>query len=457
MGTNATVHFGVEPAPPFGTSTSSRNVVDQYGNRWLGKGFSSWRMSQSLTNTEITTALEAVAGLGFNAVQVAPCGVNISNAGKYTNAVGNPFFATANNGTTSTTAWTGFLGAAWSSMDWIVSESERLGITVIFSFFLSVVITNSGAANDMEASTNANMEAIGIKIANRYLSAPNLIWSVEADGDFLPGSTIGRRIDYVFKGIIATQTTPRLIFNEPGTDGTTYGQFIVDEGTDPTGFQWWRNSVNGMYSYGANAVELFDGVYAQDTSRPVWDSEPPYANAPHYGTGGSAVNRQNMRERNYSDFIRGAVAINYGDEDWWGFDDEGLYERTSFSWTQVPTVTESVQAGYAWDIVDAYMWDATWAPVSTLVTTGLGTGDTKAAQGASSTAAVAYFPSSRTVQVDTTIITGTANVRLRWYDPTAGTFTSITASEAQQTGRAVTYPSAHADTSNDWVLVVDLA
>ena len=48
-------------------------------------------------------------------------------------------------------------------------------------------------------------------------------------------------------------------------------------------------------------------------------------------------------------------------------------------------------------------------------------------------------------------------MRLRWFDPTTGTYVDISDSEAQRTNRSVSYPSAHQDGTSDWVLVVDLA
>jgi hypothetical protein len=57
--------------------------------------------------------------------------------------------------------------------------------------------------------------------------------------------------------------------------------------------------------------------------------------------------------------------------------------------------------------------------------------------------------------VDTTAITSGRNVGLRWYDPANGTYTVISATEPKNSNRSVSYPSAHKDGSNDWVLVVD--
>jgi hypothetical protein len=86
---------------------------------------------------------------------------------------------------------------------------------------------------------------------------------------------------------------------------------------------------------------------------------------------------------------------------------------------------------------------------------GLGSGDDKAASGYSSSAGVVYFPNRRGITIDTRAITGGRNVRLRWYDPTNGTYTVISASEPKNPGRSVSNPPAHQDGFSDWVLVVE--
>ena len=128
------------------------------------------------------------------------------------------------------------------------------------------------------------------------------------------------------------------------------------------------------------------------------------------------------------------------------------------TWQQVGAHSHTVQQSYAWTVIDQYVADPTWVPDDgSFLRTGSDAGDTKAAAGRSDTAAIAYFPSSRRVVVDTTVIAGTGQVRLRWYDPTTGEYTGVSASEAQQAGRSVPYPTSHADGSSDWTLVVDLA
>jgi Protein of unknown function (DUF4038)/Putative collagen-binding domain of a collagenase len=434
--------------PRWPTKIANRKIVDQFGDPFPLKIMSAWGMAQLLTKSEITQALEGLRAQGFNAVNVAGVGgVNVQSdwtAGQFKNRAGTGFF-------TGTAFQTPLNNGGMSSTDWIQSECERLGMVLVFSFFVSY--GSSGIAPAVTSATNAQMRTTGQNIATRYLNAPNVVWHVEADTGWQPADPIGRRLDYLFRGITETQTSPRLILAEPYLGGDGNGMFIANEGTDPTGYQWLHLSTDALYQYEDDSVVQADAVWANTSTYPVWDSEPPYAKATDKYGGNF---HQQLRERNYSVFIRGYSGINYGDEDFWRFGRTGFYDGGD-TWQDVLTNTETTQARYAWDIVDRYIADSTWARTSSFVTTGVGTTETKAAVGSSDTAALAYFPSARSVVVDTTIIPGSEPVRLRWYDPTSGRYTNVATSEPRRTNRSVAYPSAHSDGSNDWVLVVDLA
>lgn len=448
MGLSATVRFGPLPEPLFATSvdTVNRKVLDQNGDVYPMYVMSSWGMAMRLSNADITTALEGIHAKGFNVANISVGGgVNVQsdwNSVQYKNQAGSNYW--------SGTPWASSLGSAWSSVDWCRSECERLGMTMMMSFFVS--FGTSGIGPDIEAVTNVQMRAAGVAIATRYLTAPNIVWEVEVDDGMAADTTRGRRIDYLMRGITETETTPRLQFVEPLLNGTAGFEYITGQGTDPTGYQWFHISTDAMYSYSTSSVDQIEAVWGDNTDYPVWDSEPPYAAR-------TGFTNADLRERNYSDFIEGFCAINYGDEDWWRFGLTGFYTRGGgFEWDDVLTHTNTVEAGYAWGLLDTYCKVLDWAP-SSFVTTGTGTGDTRAAAGACSTAALAYFPNSRTIQVDTTILSGTSSVRLRWFDPTNNTFTTIAASEAQNATRSVTHPgnSSNSAGASDYVLVVDLA
>ena len=421
---------------------SGRRIVDQLGDPYLMKIFSSWGMAQNLTDAEITEALEGVAPRGFNAVNIAPNGVRVQDEWvKYENVAGENFFTGS--------PFASSLGPAWATMDHIVAEAQRLGITVVFSFFVSY--GESGIGPELTAASDANAYDYGVAVASRYRDAPNIVWHVEADTGWQPEDPIGRRLDSIFHGIADTETTHRLIIAEPYLDGTGYQMFISEEGTGNSAYQWLHLSTNAVYDYGNDAVEQFDAVWDEDgaTDYPVWDSEPPYASSTHY----DGDSRQQLRERNYATFIRGGSGINYGDEDWWRFGKLGLFDG-GLEWPEVPDSATTVDAQLAWSLLDADVADRTWTPDDgAFVTDGLGTGDTKAASGYSRLSGLVYKPDSSSITIDLTIFTDAA-VHVRWYDPTAGSFTDVGDFPTIGT-QVIAHPGSNASGDPDWVLVVD--
>ena len=325
-------------------------------------------------------------------------------------------------------------------------------------------------------------------MATRYAGYPNIVWHVMGDFGWSYNQGPGLALDALFHGIKDTEgTTHRLIIAEPANGSTSFDQFISEEGAK--GYQWFKQSANTVYDYGSNSVEQFDKVYNRTgaTRYPVVDIEPPYVNAPHYHMGRALVRldfhhaafcrcnwlagrrcspscdmdqqNQELRERNYSTFIRGGAGINFGHEKWWPFGVTGLFDGGP-NWLDILTEPPQQCAKYAWTLLDTYVPDNSWTrDDGTFLKTGLGSGDDQAASGYSSSAGVVYFPTSRTITVDTTAITGGKNVKLRWYDPTNGTYTVISASEPKNSSRSVLYPRCrmppHGDGFNDWVLVVE--
>ena len=68
---------------------------------------------------------------------------------------------------------------------------------------------------------------------------------------------------------------------------------------------------------------------------------------------------------------------------------------------------------------------------------------------------MAYVPSNRTITVDMSRLSGP--VTARWYDPSAGTFASISGTPFANSGsQQFTTPGANADGTDDWVLVLEV-
>jgi hypothetical protein len=430
-------------APRWPSSIVGRKVLDQHGRVYLIRTFSSWGMASHLSNANITSALEGLAANGFNGVTVW-----IGGGANY----GSDWFPRYVHKATGQRFWTGkpwasSLGPAWRSLDYLVSEARRLGIFVWMS--LNGGFGTYGARPDWEAVTNRSMHNAGVAIANRYRTARNVGWHVMFDDSSVSTtSTAGRRVEAFFAGVNSAEGARRrpVRWVEAGN-----GLSTSDQGWLKTANL--RATVNTWYDYGSNSTQIAETGYKQVGAVPVGDAEPPYDGAPHY-TGNAS---QQLRERSYATFLEGGSLINYGHEDWWRFGLTGLYSE-GLTWQQVQRDPHTIQQSYAWRLLDRYVAKRTWVPERGLfLRIGTGRGDTKAAAGRSPTAAIAYFPSRRSVIVNTTVIAGTGRVRLRWYDPTNGRFSTISASELQRRSRSVSYPSRHSDGSDDWVLVVDRA
>jgi hypothetical protein len=422
-------------------SISGRKVLDQHGAIFVMPCMSSWGLTTNLSDAEITTAVGEVAANGFKAMVVMV-------GGGYSVGTGWNVYSTVDHGNLWTgTPWASSLGAGWLAVDHFVDECADNDLVAVLSF--AGGNGDTGAGDDWQAVTNTDMRNAGIAIASRYAGDPHIQWHVMFDNDDSVGGTRGQRINALFDGINDTEGA--------GTRPVRWCEVLNGSTTnekgwyDPTGATTdTRFSINCIYEYTGDSAVQLEAAYAE-TSGPIGDCEPLYVGH-GYPSGNNA---QQYRERNYAVFVEGGCLINFGHEDWWTFGASGV-GFTSGDWSDVQASTELVQASYAWSLIDAYCRDATWAPTSSFVTTGEGATDAKAAQGASNTAALAYFPDNRTVAVDTTILAGTANVRLRWYDPTTGTYSTIAASEAQSAGRSVTLPAARGDGTRDHVLVVNL-
>lgn len=425
--------------------TSNRRFVDQYGGVYLLKAMSSWALTQRCSNAAITNALEGLKSLGFNAVTVAPFGVHLnpSFGDRYTNESAQKFF----EGEPFASAF----GPAWTSMDWVVEEATRLQMTAVLSLFLS--FEDTGTSRDLISAELINSYEFGKALALRYVSYPNIIWHVMGDFEWTSRDPIGQRIDAVFHGIRDGEgPMHRLVLAEPTNGLTGYRQFISAEGREG-GYQWFKQSANTLYDYGGNSVELFDVVYREVGGEiySVVDIEPPYVNSPHY----RGNQDQQYRERNYSVFIRGGSGINYGHEKWWPFGAAGIFDGGA-GWLELLDEAPQRQVKFAWSLIDRYIANQFWIPDDgRFVKLGVGDGDTKTASGFSRVAALAYFPTARDTAVDTTVVAGSAGVKLSWYDPTRGTFTTIAEFEAGNAYRWVTFPEARRDGSTDWILIAE--
>src|SRR5215218_3733024 len=165
----------VSSDPRWPSSIANRKVLDQHGDVYLIRTFSSWAMASNLSDADITSALQALAAHGFNGVTVW-----IGGGADY----GSDWSPRYQHKSTRQNFWTGTpwassLGPAWGSLDHLVSEAERLGIVVWMS--LNGGFGTYGARADWEAVGDSDMYDAGVAVAARYRSSPNVGWHVMFD------------------------------------------------------------------------------------------------------------------------------------------------------------------------------------------------------------------------------------------------------------------------------------
>jgi hypothetical protein len=204
--------FGLAVSFPVPTSLdgTNRKILDQTGNVLIMRTFQSWSMPANLSNANITTALQDVAAIGFNAVTIMLASPYHLDASwhQYTNNAGQSYW--------TGTPWASTLGAAWASEDWVASECLRLGLILNMSFYGGN--GSSAARGDWNAVTNAQMQTTGAAIATRYpvSSYPNIVWHLGWDDP--NDATAVSRVNALFAGINSVEgSTARIRWNEPPT------------------------------------------------------------------------------------------------------------------------------------------------------------------------------------------------------------------------------------------------
>jgi hypothetical protein len=415
------------------------------------KSMSLWALTVNLSDADITSVLETIDGLGFNCATFAMCGMDFNGAegwNQYTNGASGLGFFTGSPITST-------LGPAWDHVTHTLDELLRLDMYALLSLYTGFNNTDGLGAELIAAGTSAAF-TFGQRVGALLAGYDNIILHYGADHNFNWGSDPSEVVDAWFEGFFdGAGRDDFVIVAEPAESQTTFDQFIdqADPGVGSSGYGWMIPHVNSVYSHTASQVERFEAGWSESgaTSYPVWHCEPGYVDSGRAG----ASDVQEFREQIYAEALEGGCGINWGHEGICGLGgDTGFVDDPDYE-ARLGDV-EVLETAHGWAIVDEWCLDSTFGPDATWVTTGEGSGDNKAALGKSDSVLIGYFPTNRTTTIDTTVFTGSGQVRLRWYDPTAGTYSSI-ATEAQQTGRSITFPSNHGDGFGDWVLVVDAA
>lgn len=424
--TSANVLFVVGFWP---TTRSGRLILDQNGNPWQIHGDAGWS-AITITVAEQETYLDGILAQSHNAFFC-----NLVEDVWNTNT---PTGANSDGVSPFTGTWfqTGLTDSYWDRVESFVAAARDRGLTIIADLAYCGFNDSQGVGELMTAATNTQMGDYGAAVATRLLAYPNVIWMIGGDRLFTSGSTLGARYNAMVEGIRSVDIN-RLMLGHTDRDDTAISQFGT--GYTSAWLDW-----NSVYTYLDTAIDLGDAAWDETPALPLVMLEGPYANET---TGDAADIRRNL----WAGCLWGGGHIS-GHNELWNFEQNPIFAGDT--WLSCLTNPEMDWCGVAYAFFDTIEWGDTSPDFTTqLVTTGQGTGASRAGVALGGELAVVYFPNSRAITCDLTVFTAPI-VRARWLDPTTGSFTAI--NSYLTTGpQTFTHPGNNAAGGTDQVLVLD--
>jgi hypothetical protein len=212
----------------------------------------------------------------------------------------------------------------------------------------------------------------------------------------------------------------------------------------------WRPilGLNGSFTYFPTYAQVLED-YNRTDFLPTFLIE---ANYEHEGEG---TDIQTLRRQAYWALLSGAAGHMYGDRSSWLFLPDWRVAINDVGAKQMQHV-KSLFSTRAW-------YDLVPDQGHLVVTSGLGTfADSgsilandylTAAATPDGTLAMAYLPTNRTITVDMSNFAAAA--RVRWFDPTNGTFSNFSSSTPNSGILSLSPPAFNSEGSEDWVLVIE--
>jgi Protein of unknown function (DUF4038)/Putative collagen-binding domain of a collagenase len=330
--------------------------------------------------------------------------------------------------------------AYFARLDRIVALAAKHGLLA----FLDPAETN-GWLPPLRNNGLAAAYAYGRYLGNRYKGFSNVAWINGNDFVAWKDPKDDALVQAVAKGIQSAapdqlQTVELNYETSSSFDDSTWVPLI---------------SLNSTYTYSPTYMQMLHG-YNQTPTVPVYLVEAHYdqenvGHPPDYGT------PPTLRREEYWTMLSGGTGLFYGNFYTWSFSPGWKYYIDTAGVAQL-TIWKDFFSSLPWhELVPDENHSA--------VTAGLGTYGTfktpvsksdfcTAARTANGSLIVAYLPTARTITVSMAALKSPA--RARWFDPTSGAYTPVSAEPFANSGtRQFTPPQHNSDGDTDWVLLLD--
>jgi len=428
-------------APLLHVSSNKRYLVDPNDHPFYLVGDTAWCLLPGLTVSQATSYFQTRASQGYNAVLMdADVELGASPVGAPSrgpdDANGNePFNGKLGSGdydvstvpaqgdTTSTA------GKYWANVDAIIAAAQQAGVQIIFDVYDNY---NPWFGSDSSPNSTAKLKAYGQFLGQRYVNFDNIVWMV--GNDYNESTQGDANLGAVIDGIRQYDT------RHVGWAIDEYGA-----GLDNTGLKS-DFAIDSIYEYSPGPWRsIYLAQYNRADFAPILNIESGYENNTAIG-----VTLADVREEHYSFLLSGATGDTYGNEYVWPF------ASTWKDWQAALDSEGAHEVGYFAALVNSIAWSDLVPDQNGAVFQGVGTPeDYCGASTSDGKLAVAYRPSSgktsQSFPVDLSKLSG--QVTARWYDPTAGTYTSIGSFPNSGT-HTFDSPSTNGAGDNDFVLVL---
>lgn len=399
---------------PLSVSSNGRYLQTAGGAPFLLSGDTAWSLIAQCTDEQIDTYLEDRASRGMNAVLFeAPNAHFSTQTPRYNDIDGDaPFTSTSY----TACSWTSLNEDYWDRVDYTVNAAKALGMLCLITPAYMGFGGGSGVSGDqgwdyqVAAASDGDLQAYGALLANRYTQG-NVLWVMGGDfnGNIVKNWQIAAGIRSVRPGDLFT-------FHGSRTN-SGYSQ-----ASGQTGF-----NVNCTYSDGTEYTYCAT-EYARSPPLPFFHLEGWYE-------GDSNLNAQGYRRQMYATLLSGGCGHLMGQQEIWGFGGYGSSGSAAAALASYLNTTLANDVTRAMGLFAAYAWHLLEPKTDTsLVTTSLGSGSSRiiAARASDGSFAMIWTP-SEDFTVDLSAMTS-GSVRGRWFDPTAGSYSSASGSPYGNTG-----------------------
>jgi hypothetical protein len=425
----ASVAEAANPVYPVKISANHRYLVDQNQTPYLIQGEAAWSLIVGLNDADVEQYLRNRKEKGFNSVIVELVEHKFAKHAPL-NAAGDAPFTTPGDFSTPNEKY-------FAHADWVIHKAGEYGIQVLlYPCYLGYEGTDQGWIEEILKNGPAKALHYGLYVGNRYKDFDNIIWAMGADRN--PESAL-EDIDMIALGIKEVDHR-HLMTAQSEPEHTAMDRFASGGWLD----------LNTVYSYQLIHDSLLESYNFKPTM-PYFLVESTYE-------GQWNVSQVQIRRQAYWAVLCGGVGHFFGNNPIWHFDTPGFFATFAsglkpITWQQSMELPGSVGMQFWGELFRSRSWyDLIPDEKHEVVTGGLGEfmglDYLAAARTSDGSTVIAYMPTSRTITVDMSKVSGAQAVGW-WFDPRNGQATA--AGTFPTSGPQELSPPAQ----GDWVLVLD--